>query len=174
MHCLLASLPTNRFTFVISPRFACIISSFLGIYMVFRRRLYPSQVYSSKTPTYLLTHDSTFRFFLFPTHSHPADQISQKTIWVPNNSHQLHGSMRYLSLWFGGILGRTPEEFKGQYGSQSGGIGSASAVSNAGIPVELWGQHGDWASFKSKKRYMNVMASLFFPFLRPLFLITGN
>jgi len=62
--------------------------------------------------------------------------------------------MRYLSLWFGGILGFTPEEFKAQYGSQSGRIGAASAASNAGIPVELWGQHGDWASFKSQKRYM--------------------
>jgi hypothetical protein len=62
--------------------------------------------------------------------------------------------MRYLSLWFGGILGLTPVEFKSQYGSQSGRIGSASAASNAGIPVELWGQHGDWASFKSQKRYM--------------------
>jgi len=62
--------------------------------------------------------------------------------------------MRYLSLWFGGILGLTPEEFKGKYGSQSGRIGPASAASNAGIPVELWGQHGDWASFKSIKRYM--------------------
>ena len=59
--------------------------------------------------------------------------------------------MRYLSLWFGGILGLTPEEFKGQYGSQSGRIGSASTASNAGIPVELWGKHGDWASFKSQK-----------------------
>jgi hypothetical protein len=62
--------------------------------------------------------------------------------------------MRYLSLWFGGILGLTPVEFKSQYGSQSGRIGSASAASNAGIAVELWGQHGDWASFKSQKRYM--------------------
>jgi hypothetical protein len=62
--------------------------------------------------------------------------------------------MRYLSLWFGGILGLTPVEFKIQYGSQSGRIGSASAASNVGIPVELWGQHGDWASFKSQKRYM--------------------
>ncbi len=60
--------------------------------------------------------------------------------------------MRYLSYWFGSILGLTPEEFKGQYSPQSGRIGSASAMSNAGIPVELWGQHGDWASFKSQKR----------------------
>jgi len=65
--------------------------------------------------------------------------------------------MRYLSLWFGGILGLTPEEFNGQCGSQSGRIGAASATSNAGIPVELWGQHGTnqlWASFKSQKRDM--------------------
>ena len=59
--------------------------------------------------------------------------------------------MRYLSLWFEGILGLTREEFKGQYGSQSSRIGSASAASNVGIPVELWGQHGDWAYFKSQK-----------------------
>jgi hypothetical protein len=62
--------------------------------------------------------------------------------------------MCYLSLWFGGILGLSPEEFKGQYGPQSGHIGSTSAASNVGIPVELWGQHGDWDSFKNQKRYM--------------------
>ena len=54
--------------------------------------------------------------------------------------------MRYFSLWSGGILGLTPEEFKGHYGSQSGRIGFASAASNAGIPVELWDRHDDWAS----------------------------
>ena len=27
-------------------------------------------------------------------------------------------------------------------------------ASNADIDLELWGQHGDWASFKSQKRYM--------------------
>ena len=52
------------------------------------------------------------------------------------------------------ILGLTPEEFKGQYGSQSGRVGSASAASSEGIRVKLRGQHGDWASFKSQKRYM--------------------
>ena len=59
--------------------------------------------------------------------------------------------MRYLSLWFGGILRLTPEEFKDQYGFQSCRIGAASAASNVGISVELWGQHGDWDSFKSQK-----------------------
>ena len=62
--------------------------------------------------------------------------------------------MRYLSLWFGGILGLIPEEFKRRHGSQSVRIGSASAAYNAGIPVELWGEHGDWASFKRTHRYM--------------------
>jgi hypothetical protein len=62
--------------------------------------------------------------------------------------------MSYLSLWFGCILGFTPEEFKAQYGSQSGRIGFAPAALNTYISVELWGQHGDWASFKSQKRYM--------------------
>ena len=52
------------------------------------------------------------------------------------------------------LLGLTPEEFKGQYGSQSGRIYSASAASNDDISVELWGHHGDWASFKSQTRYM--------------------
>jgi hypothetical protein len=60
--------------------------------------------------------------------------------------------MRYLSLWFGGIRALTPEELKHQYGrSQSSRIGSPSAASNVNTPVELWGQHGDWASFKIKK-----------------------
>ena len=76
--------------------------------------------------------------------------------------------MRYLSLWFGGIVGLTPEEFKNQYGSQSGRIDSASTASNANIPVELWGQHGDWASFKSQNKYMKKMLNIFFPFLQRL------
>ena len=61
--------------------------------------------------------------------------------------------MRYLSLWFCGVLGPSIEECKSQYGSNSYRIGSASATSNARIPVELRGQHCDWASFKEKKRY---------------------
>ena len=60
--------------------------------------------------------------------------------------------MRYLCFWFRCTLGLTPEELKSQSGSQSGRIGSASAASNAGIPLELWGQHGDWVSFKNPKR----------------------
>ena len=52
------------------------------------------------------------------------------------------------------LIGLTPEEFNGEYGSHSGRIGSASVASNVGIPVELWGQHGDWASFKIQNRYI--------------------
>ena len=59
--------------------------------------------------------------------------------------------MRCFSIWFGGVLGLFVEEFRAQYGSQSSRIGFASDASNVDIPVELWGQHGDWASFKSQK-----------------------
>jgi hypothetical protein len=60
----------------------------------------------------------------------------------------------YLSLWFGEVLGISTQEFKSQYGSQSGRSGGTSAASNADIDLELWGQHGDWATFQSQKRYM--------------------
>jgi hypothetical protein len=59
-----------------------------------------------------------------------------------------------LSLWFGEVLGISAQELKAQYGSQSGRSGDASAASNADIDLEFWGQHGDWASFNSQKRYM--------------------
>ena len=62
--------------------------------------------------------------------------------------------MRYLSQWFGGILGLSPKEFRAQYGSQSCRSGGASAAANAGVSQELWGQHGDWASWESQRRYM--------------------
>ena len=61
---------------------------------------------------------------------------------------------RYLSQWFGGVLGLTPVEFRAQFGTQSGRSGGASAASNAGIALELWGQHRAWASFASQKCYM--------------------
>ncbi len=50
---------------------------------------------------------------------------------------------KYLALWFGASLGLTPKEFPIVYGSQSGRSGAASAVANDGVPMELWGQHGD-------------------------------
>jgi len=51
-----------------------------------------------------------------------------------------------LSLWFGGVMGVPPSEFLSLYESQSGCSGAASTTSNAGIPLELWGQQGDWKS----------------------------
>ncbi len=59
-----------------------------------------------------------------------------------------------MSLWFGEVLGISTQAFQAQYGSHLGRIGGASAASNAGIALELWGQQGDWASFESQKRYM--------------------
>jgi hypothetical protein len=52
------------------------------------------------------------------------------------------------------LIGISTQEFKAQYGSQSGRSDGASTASNACIPIELWGQRGDWASFKSQKRYL--------------------
>ncbi len=59
-----------------------------------------------------------------------------------------------MSLWFVEVLGISTQEIKSQYGSKSGRGGGSSAASNAEIHLELWGQHGDWDSLKSQKRYM--------------------
>ena len=61
---------------------------------------------------------------------------------------------KYLALWFGASLGLSPKEFSTNYGSRSGRSGAASVASNDGVPMELWGQHGDWKSVKSPKNYM--------------------
>ena len=45
--------------------------------------------------------------------------------------------------WFGGVMGISPTEFLSRYDSQSCRNGGASSTSNDGIPLELWGQHGD-------------------------------
>jgi hypothetical protein len=51
-----------------------------------------------------------------------------------------------MGLWFSGVLGTSVALFKKHWATQSGRSGSASAAANAGIPAELWGQHGDWLS----------------------------
>ncbi len=61
---------------------------------------------------------------------------------------------KYLALWFGDSLGLSPKEFSTVYGSDSGRSGAASAASNAGVAMELWGQHGAWKSVKSQANYM--------------------
>ncbi len=82
---------------------------------------------------------------------------------VAKNSHKNNSQrctikydqyVRYLSLWFGEILGISTQKFKSQYGSQSGRSGGALAMWNAEIDFELWGQNGHLAPFQSKKRYM--------------------
>jgi len=47
----------------------------------------------------------------------------------------------FLALWFGGVMMISPMKFHSLYGSQSGRSGAALAASNAGIPLEIWGQH---------------------------------
>ena len=51
--------------------------------------------------------------------------------------------LRFMSLWFNGVIGTPVALLKKQFATQSGRSGSASAASNAGVPAELWGQHGD-------------------------------
>ena len=74
---------------------------------------------------------------------------------MPGESRIAYAQLsRYMSLWFGSILGLSPAEFRKQFGTQSGRSGGASAASNAGVAWELWGQHGAWASEKAQTCYM--------------------
>ena len=63
---------------------------------------------------------------------------------------------RYLSQWFGPVLGSSPGAFLKEFGSQSGRSGGASAAANAGIPWERWGQHGSWQSASAQRAYMQL------------------
>ena len=56
-------------------------------------------------------------------------------------------------------MGVSPSEFLSLYGSQSGRSEAASAASNAGISLELWGQHGDWISTAPQCCYMKKNTS---------------
>ncbi len=62
--------------------------------------------------------------------------------------------LRFMRLWFSGVLRTLVALFKKQWATQSGRSGSASVVASAGIPAELWGQHGDWHSLAALKMYM--------------------
>ncbi len=64
--------------------------------------------------------------------------------------------LRFMSLWFSGVMGVSVAAFRKQIATQSGRSGGASAASNAGVPAELWGQHGDWKSWDAQKRYMKT------------------
>ncbi len=61
-----------------------------------------------------------------------------------------------MSLVFSGVMGVSVAAFRKQFSTQSGRSGGASAASNAGVPAELWGQHGDWKSWEAQKRYMKT------------------
>ncbi len=64
--------------------------------------------------------------------------------------------LRFMSLWFNGLMGVSVAAFRKQFATQSGRSGGASVVSNAGVPAELWGQHGDWKSWEAQKRCMKT------------------
>ena len=51
--------------------------------------------------------------------------------------------LRFVSLWFSGVMGVSVAVFRKQFATQSGRSGGASAASNGGVSTELWGQHGD-------------------------------
>ena len=63
---------------------------------------------------------------------------------------------RYLSQWFGPVLGLSPGAFLKEFGSQSGRSGGASAAANVGVPWERWGQHGSWQSASAQRAYMQL------------------
>ncbi len=52
--------------------------------------------------------------------------------------------LRYLSLWFSGVMGVSIDAFRKQFATQSRRSGGASSAANVGVPFELWGQHGGW------------------------------
>jgi hypothetical protein len=62
--------------------------------------------------------------------------------------------LRYLSLWFSGVLGISSKNFRKQFGTRSGRSGGVFTASNAGVDFQLWGQHGAWSSWESQKCYM--------------------
>jgi hypothetical protein len=62
--------------------------------------------------------------------------------------------LRFMSLWFSGVMGVSVAAFRKQFATQSGRSGGASAASNGGVSAELWGQHGDWKTLDAQKRYM--------------------
>jgi hypothetical protein len=64
--------------------------------------------------------------------------------------------LHYLCLWFSGVMGLSVETFRKHVATQSGRSGGASAVANARISTELWGQYGDWKTMDAQKRYMKT------------------
>ncbi len=62
--------------------------------------------------------------------------------------------LRSFILCFSGAMDISVEVFRKLFATQSGRSGCTSTASNAGVPAELRGQHGDWKSMEAQKRYM--------------------
>jgi integrase len=63
---------------------------------------------------------------------------------------------RYLRQLLAPIVGISAAEFQRRFGTQSCRSGGASAAANAGIPFEVWGQHGSWRSRDAQLVYMSL------------------
>jgi hypothetical protein len=51
--------------------------------------------------------------------------------------------LRFLRIWFGGVMSVSDVSFRKQLATQFGRSGVASAASNVSVPAELWGHHKD-------------------------------
>ncbi len=74
----------------------------------------------------------------------PCIKISLKILFLL--TYQLNMINMSVTYHFGSaksLVFLHKQDFKSQYSSQSGRSGSASATSNADIPLHLWGRHGD-------------------------------
>lgn len=63
---------------------------------------------------------------------------------------------RYLRRLLVPILGLPEDEIQRRFGTHSCRSGGASAAANAGIPFEVWGQHGAWRSRSAQLVYMGL------------------
>jgi hypothetical protein len=62
--------------------------------------------------------------------------------------------LRFLSLWFSGVIGMSVATFRKHFATQSRRSGGASSASNAGVPAEFCGQHVDQSTWYGAKCYM--------------------
>ncbi len=103
-------------------------------------------------------------FFRHSLHFFPVPRVRWQTIGEllptlgPTSGSALSFSQyrRYLSLWFGSLLGLSPDEFLRRFGTHSGRIRGASAAPNVGVAIERWGQHGSWHSASAQRAYMQL------------------
>ena len=62
--------------------------------------------------------------------------------------------LRFLSLWFSGVMGVSAPAFRKQLPRNPEGAVAASAASNAAVLAELWGHRGGWITCEAQKRYI--------------------